>query len=139
MQVPGENVTDLLIRWSAGDESALERLLPHILPELRQLAACYMRGERPGHILQTTALVNEAWLRLVQRHGQTWEHRSNFFAAAARIMRNILVDYACSRASAKHGGPAPALDLETALAVSISPERSAGCAKPASLRGRRAS
>jgi len=121
METSGENVTDLLIQWNAGDESALERLLPYLLPELRQLAACYMRGERAGHTLQTTALVNEAWLKLAQR--QTWQNRSHFFAAAARIMRNILVDYARSRTSAKYGGVSPRLDLERILATSVSNER----------------
>ena len=87
------------------------------MPELRRLAACYMRGERSGHMLQTTALVNEAWLRLVDQTGGTWGSRGHFFAAAARIMRHILVDYARSRGSAKRGGDVQPIVFEDALAL----------------------
>lgn len=118
MKPARENVTDLLLEWSKGKESAFERLAPHIMPELRQLAACYMRGERPGHVLQTTALVNEAWLRLAGHGNVVWDNRAHFFAAAARIMRQILVDYARARSSAKRGGGAEAVLMEDALVIS---------------------
>ena len=117
-QPPDANVTDLLIQWSKGDESAFEHLVSYVMPQLRQLAACYMRGERPGHVLQTTALVNEAWLRLADQSQLTWTNRTHFFAAAARMMRNILVDYARSRDSVKHGGGAQPLVLDEALVLS---------------------
>lgn len=119
MQKPSaENVTELLIEWSNGNESAFERLVPYVMPELRQLAACYMRGERPGHMLQTTALVNEAWLRLVDQTRATWENRAHFFAAAARIMRHILVDHARSQGRARRGGGAQLIVFEDALEIS---------------------
>ena len=114
----GENVTDLLIQWCNGDESALERLVPCVMPELRHLAAHFMRGERPGHMLQTTALINEAWLRLADQTRLTWNNRAHFFAVAARIMRNILVDHARSRRQAKHGGGAEPVTFDDALAFS---------------------
>jgi RNA polymerase sigma-70 factor, ECF subfamily len=119
MQTPWrENITELLVEWRNGSESAFERLVPFIMPELRQLAAGYMRGERSGHILQTTALVNEAWVRLADQSTGKWETRAHFFAAAARIMRHILVDHARSRNSAKRGrGVEPAV-FEDALAMS---------------------
>jgi RNA polymerase sigma factor (TIGR02999 family) len=113
----GENVTDLLVDWSNGNQSAFERLVPYVMPELRQLAGYYMRGERAGHMLQTTALVNEAWLRLIDQRRGTWESRVHFFAAAARIMRQILVDYARRRHSAKRGGDAAASAFDNALAI----------------------
>lgn len=119
MQQPAESVTELLIRWSDGDASASEALVPFVLPKLRQLAASYMRRERSGHLLGITALVNEAWLRLEIDHTQlTWTNRIHFFAIAARIMRYILVDYARSRDSVKHGGGIQPLALDEALIVS---------------------
>jgi RNA polymerase sigma factor (TIGR02999 family) len=111
-------VTQLLIDWSNGDESALERLLPLIDEELRRLAHRYMRRERAGHTLQTTALVNEAFLRLVHRKNLRWQNRAHFFGLAAQVMRTILVDHARSHACAKRGGAARNLELDEALVVS---------------------
>src|SRR6266566_2438028 len=90
-------VTDLLVAWGEGDQSALERLIPLVHEELRRLARRQMAGERPGHTLQTTALVNEAYLRLVDLSRVRWQDRTHFFAMSARLMRRILVDHARSR------------------------------------------
>src|SRR5256886_15937744 len=98
------DVTELLIEWSNGDKAALDKLMPLIHEELRRLAHHYMSHERPGHTLQTTALVNEAYLRLVNRKGVHWQNRAHFFAIAATLMRSILVDHARSHAYAKRGG-----------------------------------
>lgn len=98
-------ITLLLSAWRAGDPTALERLLPLVSAELHRLAANYMRHERPGHTLQTTALVNEAYLRLVDQQGAGgWQDRAHFFASAATIMRHILVDYARRQHREKRGG-----------------------------------
>ncbi len=99
-----DGVTDLLAAWSSGDGSALERLLPVAERELRQIARRYMRQERPGHTLQTTALVNEAYLRLVDQTRTEWRNRAHFFAISARIIRRILVNHARDRAAGKRGG-----------------------------------
>ena len=111
-------VTQLLIDWSNGDRAALDRLLPVVDRELRRLAHHYMRRERPGHTLQTTALVNEAFVRLVNRKSIQWQNRAHFFGIAAQLMRNILVDHARSHACAKRGGGAEDLELDEALVVS---------------------
>src|ERR1700746_796560 len=100
---PGE-LTLLLSRWRAGDQAAFDRLLPIVYEELRRLAARYMRAERPDHLLQTTALVHEAYLRLVEHPETGGETRSHFFAVAAQVMRHVLVDHARSRSRAKRGG-----------------------------------
>ena len=100
---PIGNVTELLVAWGGGDHSALDVLSPLVDQELHRLAARYMAGERPGHILQATALVNEAYLRLVDWKGVRWQNRAHFFAVAAQIMRRILVDHARARARAKRG------------------------------------
>jgi RNA polymerase sigma factor (TIGR02999 family) len=97
-------VTGLLHAWSAGDEDALERLVPMVYPELRRIARRYMGRERPGHTLQTTALVNEAYLRLVDVGAMSWQDRSHFFAICARVMRRILIDLARARQYQKRGG-----------------------------------
>jgi RNA polymerase sigma factor (TIGR02999 family) len=97
------NLTQLLAAWSAGDESALEALTPLVHDELHRLASRYMAGERPGHVLQATALVNEAYVRLVDWKGVRWQNRAHFFAMAAQIMRRILVDVARTRNRAKRG------------------------------------
>src|SRR5919202_5535581 len=99
-------VTQLLIAWSDGDKSALDRLMPLIYEELRRLAHRYMSRERAGHTLQTTALVNEAYLRLVNWREVRWQNRAHFFAVAAQMMRRILVDFARDRQYAKRGGGA---------------------------------
>ncbi|MEP6818355.1 MAG: sigma-70 family RNA polymerase sigma factor [bacterium] len=111
-------VTELLIEWSNGDKAALDKLLPLIHEELRRLARHYMSRERPGHTLQTTALVNEAYIRLVNRKGVHWQNRAHFFAIAAQVMRTILVDHARSQAYAKRGGGAHRIELDEAMIVS---------------------
>jgi RNA polymerase sigma-70 factor, ECF subfamily len=118
--VSGET-TRLLSQWRAGDQTAFDRLLPIVYDELRRLASSYMRAERPDHLLQTTALVHEAYLRLVDQPETSGESRSHFFALAAQVMRHVLVDYARARSRAKRGGGVPTLPLED-VAV-ISPER----------------
>ena len=100
------NVTELLQDWSEGDESALERLIPLVYGELHRLAHQHMRHEKPGQILQTSALINEAYLRLVDRPRIHWENRAQFFGIAAHVMRQILVDEARKRKSHKRGGEA---------------------------------
>jgi RNA polymerase sigma factor (TIGR02999 family) len=118
--LPGET-TRLLAQWRAGDQAAFERLLPIVYEELRRLASSYMRGERPDHLLQTTALVHEAYLRLIDQQDANYETRNHFFAVAAQVMRHVLVDYARTRSRAKRGGGVPTVPLED-VAV-ISPER----------------
>jgi RNA polymerase sigma factor (TIGR02999 family) len=97
------NVTQLLVSWGGGDRAALEALTPLVHEELHRLAARYMAGERPGHVLQPTALVNEAYLRLVDWKDVRWQNRAHFFAMAAKIMRRVLVDAARTRGRAKRG------------------------------------
>ena len=109
------SVTALLTAWSGGDESALRELIPLVHAELRNLARRLMRGERGGHTLQTTALVNEAYVRLVDVTRVRWQDRAHFFAMSARLMRRILVDHARSRAYSKRGGRARHIALDEAL------------------------
>src|SRR5437868_890221 len=104
-------VTELLTAWSGGDKAALDKLMPLIHQELRKLAHRYMSRERPGHTMQTTVLVNEAYLRLVNREGVHWQNRAHFFAIASQLMRHILVDHARSHAYAKRGGGAQTISL----------------------------
>jgi len=104
MTLTADNVTLLLRKWSEGDESALEQLTPLVYDELHRLAHQHMRREQAGHILQTSALINEAYLRLVDQGTTAWENRGHFFGIAARLMRQILVDEARKRNSAKRGG-----------------------------------
>ena len=118
--VQGE-ATRLLSQWRAGDQTAFDRLLPIVYEELRRLASSYMRGERPDHLLQTTALVHEAYLRLIEQPEANYETRNHFFAVAAQVMRHVLVDYARARSRAKRGSGVPTVPLED-VAV-ISPER----------------
>jgi RNA polymerase sigma factor (TIGR02999 family) len=113
----------MLVAWSNGDKSALERLTPLVHDELHRLAHRYMNRERPGHMLQTTALVNEAFLRLVDSSRVRWQNRAHFFAVSAQLMRRILVDFARSRNFKKRGGDAVRVSLDEAIA--ISPERAA--------------
>jgi RNA polymerase sigma factor (TIGR02999 family) len=108
-------VTDLLVDWSKGDQEALNKLMPLVYEELRRLANRYLRHERPGHTLQTTALVHEAYLKLVDQKHANWENRVQFFAAAAQVMRHILVDYARSRRAFKRGGDYCRLSLDEAV------------------------
>ena len=107
-------VTDLLVAWSNGDKFAYDQLVPLVYDELHRLAHRYMSGERPGHTLQTTALVDEAYLRLVNQKVH-WQNRSHFFAIAAEVMRRILVDYARRRRYAKRGGDAQKVELDEAM------------------------
>jgi len=107
-------VTELLRQWSNGDEQALDELMPIIYDELHQLAHKYIRREEPGHILQTSALINEAYLRLVERPRIHWENRGHFLGIAARLMRQILVDEARKRKSDKRGGNAIKIPLDEA-------------------------
>jgi RNA polymerase sigma factor (TIGR02999 family) len=118
----GPDVTDLLVAWSDGDQSALERLMPLVHDELRRMAGRYMRGERPGHTLQATALVNEAYLRLIEIRRVRWQNRTQFFALAARSMRRILVDSARARRSHKRGGGAETILLDEALVIAPEPD-----------------
>ncbi len=99
-----EDLTGLLNDWSNGDQDALNRLMPLVYDELHRLASSYLRHERVGHTLQTTALVHEAYLKLVDQKKANWQSRVQFFAAAAKVMRHVLVDYARSRQAAKRGG-----------------------------------
>jgi RNA polymerase sigma-70 factor (ECF subfamily) len=117
-EVSQEGVTELLAAWSQGDGTALENLLPLVDRELRQIAHRYMRRERPGHTLQTTALVNEAYLRLVDQTRTRWQNRAHFFAVAAQIMRRILLNYARDRAASKRGSGAQKLDLDDVAIIS---------------------
>jgi len=109
-----EEVTDLLNEWGNGDQEALNRLMPLVYDELHRLASRYLRHERVGHTLQTTALVHEAYLKLVDQKTANWHNRVQFFAAAAKVMRHVLVDYARSRKAAKRGGDYCRLSLDEA-------------------------
>jgi len=117
----GVNVTALLLAWSAGDQTALDQLIPVVHEELKRIARRYMRRERHNHTLQPTALVNEAFLRLVDVHGVRWQDRAHFFALAAQMMRRILVNYALARGAGKRGAAGHQITLDEAMIVS--PER----------------
>ena len=114
---PAHSVTKLLIKWSDGDKAALDELMPLVYDTLRKLAASYLRRERGDHTLQPTALVHEAYARLVDQQSSSWENRTQFFGMAARLMRNILVDYARERLAAKRGGEQIRLSLGKAERV----------------------
>jgi RNA polymerase sigma factor (TIGR02999 family) len=111
------DVTQLLSRWSAGDRAALDSLVPVVYRELRRMAARYLRHERSHHTLQPTALVHEAFLKLVGQRDVRWQNRAHFFGVAAQLMRRVLVDYARQRAADKRGGGVECLPLEDALAI----------------------
>jgi RNA polymerase sigma factor (TIGR02999 family) len=117
MSVPGE-ITGLLADWSNGSQAALDRLLPVVYDELRRLASAYMQRERPDHMLQTTALVHEAYLRLVDSPNINYETRTHFFAVAAQVMRHILVDHARERHRIKRGEGVPPLSLSDVAVLS---------------------
>jgi len=117
--VSSHRVTQLLEHWSHGDDAALAELTPLVYEELRRLAHHHMGGERPDHTLQTTALVNEAYLRLAGQTNLRWQNRAHFFAVAARAMRHILVNYAKSYRAQKRGGGALKVDLDEAALVSL--------------------
>lgn len=113
-----KEVTQLLVRWSGGDNAALDALTPLVYDELRRLARAYLRHERPGHTLESTALVHEAYMRLIDQREVQWHSRNQFFALAASLIRRILVDHARARMAAKRGGPAVKLSLDEAMAAS---------------------
>ena len=117
---PGQ-VTGLLEAWRAGNEEALEALLPLVYSELRAIAATQLRGERPDHTLQPTALVNEAFLRLVDQHRVEWQSRSHFFAVASKAMRRILVDHARRRQAQKRGADPKQVPLDD-VQVAVTPD-----------------
>jgi RNA polymerase sigma factor (TIGR02999 family) len=118
MPPTSHDVTQLLIEWSNGDRAALDKLMPLVHGELRQMAKRHMARQRGGHTLQTTALINEAFLKLVGQQEKHWQNRSHFFGVAARAMRCILVDYARSKQYAKRGAGARQVSLDEALTVS---------------------
>lgn len=111
------DVTQLLVDWGKGNSGALEQLTPLVYSELRRLAASYLRRERSDHTLQSTALVHEAYLRLIDQNSVNWQSRAHFFGIAARMIRRILVDHARSHQAQKRGGAAEKLALDEALAV----------------------
>ncbi len=113
-QPPGE-VSQLLVAWNKGDGAALNRLMPLVYEELRRMARRHMGRQQPGGTLQTTALINEAYVRLVGQPAKKWQNRSHFFAVGAQAMRHILVDYARSRQSAKRGGGVRPVSLDQAM------------------------
>lgn len=112
-----KEVTQLLGDWRGGDEGALEKLIPLVQPELRRLAHHYMSRERPGHTLQTTALLDEAYLLLVKDHNRVWHNRTHFIAATAQLMRRIMVDHARARRASKRGGDVTRVTLDEAALV----------------------
>ena len=111
------DVTGLLLQWQHGDRDALNRLTPLVYDELRRMAHHYVRRERHGHTLHTTALVNEAYLRLINQQKMDWQSRAHFFAVVAEVMRHTLIDYARRRHYAKRGGAAQQVSLEEAEAM----------------------
>jgi RNA polymerase sigma factor (TIGR02999 family) len=119
-----DNVTRLLGEWSAGNEQALEEMLPLIYDELRRLAHNFLYRERPDHTLQTTALVHEAYLKLIDQRDPHWQNRAHFFAIAAQAMRRILIDSARKHVAEKRGGGGPKLSLGDISSISLEPNNS---------------
>jgi len=115
MVYPQQGVTELLVAWSAGDKAALDELMPVVYDELRRLAQNYLSRERPGHTLQTTALVHEAYLRLIDQKSVNWQNRAQFFGIAAQMMRRILINYAKDRQAKKRQGYATNVSLDDAV------------------------
>ena len=115
-----QNVTQLLLGWGQGDKDALDRLVPIVYDELRRQAARYLRHERAGHTLQTTALIHEAYLRLIDQRNVQWQNRAHFFGVAAQLMRRILVDHARTKKRAKRGGSDIRVSLTEATAIAKS-------------------
>src|SRR5205807_2421961 len=118
MKTSSHEVTQLLMDWGNGNQAAADKLMPLVYEELHRLAHQYMNKERPGHTLQTSALVNEAYLRLIDQKEVYWQNRAQFFGIAAQLMRRILVDYARSRRYQKRGGDARQVELDEAMIVS---------------------
>src|SRR5271169_1894869 len=112
MDDPTSETTQLLRAWAGGDRGALERLTPHVYRALRRIAGHHMQNERPGQTLQATALVHEAYLKLIDVTNVDWQHRAHFFAVSAQIMRRILLDRARRRVAGKRGGEAPRVNLD---------------------------
>lgn len=121
-QLQPHTVTGLLLDWRNGDQAALDQLLPLVYQELHRRARIFMGRERPGHTLQPTALINEVYLRLVDESQMDWEGRNDFFAVCANLMRQILVDMARARMTAKRGGGLPQAPLEEAMLASQNPD-----------------
>ena len=121
MTRPPHEVTQLLVAWSDGDRAALDQLTPLVYEELHRLARNHMSRERQGHTLQTSALVNEAYLRLIDQKNVRWQNRAQFFSIASRLMRRILVDYARSHRYAKRGGDMRRVSLDEAAIVAQEP------------------
>ncbi len=113
-----QEVSQLLRAWSNGDQDAFDRLIPLVYEELRRMAKRYMDRQNPGHTLQTTAIIHEAYLRLVDQKEVNWQNRAHFFAVAARVMRHILVDHARARHAAKRGGEARFVALDEVTVIS---------------------
>lgn len=111
-------ITQLLIAWKSGEAEAVEKLLPLVETELRRLARSYMRREKKNHTLQTTALINEAYLKLIEASGINWQNRAQFFGISAKIMRRILLNYARDSKVAKRGGGADHINLDDAVVIS---------------------
>jgi RNA polymerase sigma factor (TIGR02999 family) len=120
---PPNEITERLVAWSAGDRGAFDQLLPVVYQELRRMAGNYLRQENPGHTLQPTALVHEAWLRLIGQERVDWRNRAQFFGVAAQMMRRILVDHAKSKHREKRGGDAVKLSFDDV--INLSRERAA--------------
>ena len=118
MTASPNDVTQLLVDWRNGDTQALDRLMPLVYDELRRIASRYMKREREGHTLQTTALVNEAYLRMVGQHDVNWQNRAHFFAVAASVMRHLLVDHARARGRVRRGADPQQVSLDEAAVVS---------------------
>jgi len=115
MVFPQQGVTELLVAWGQGDKAALDELMPVVYDELRRLAQSYLSRERPGHTLQTTALVHEAYLRLVDQRSVDWQNRAQFFGIAAQMMRRILINHAKERSAQKRQGYATKVSLDDAV------------------------
>jgi RNA polymerase sigma factor (TIGR02999 family) len=124
IKAPSEDITNLLRAWGTGDEAALGRLAEHVYPELRLMARRYMKNERQGNTLQTTAVVHEVYLRLIEVTKVEWHQRAQFFAMAAQMMRRILVDAARARSSQKRGGMAVKMNLDETALLAAAPDRS---------------
>jgi RNA polymerase sigma factor (TIGR02999 family) len=122
MRAASQTITELLVQWSEGDQAALDRLTPLVYDELRQMARTYLRGERPDHTLQATALVHEAYLRLIDQREVRWQNRAHFFGIASQMMRRVLVNHALARAAGKRGGGAQKIQLEEAEGLAVGPE-----------------
>jgi RNA polymerase sigma factor (TIGR02999 family) len=117
--LPSKEITQLLSAWSNGDQKALDKLIPLVYEELHRLAARYMRRENPGHTLQTSALVNEAYIKLIGQKNVRWQNRAHFFGIAAQLMRRILVDHARTHGALKRGAGASRLPLDETAIVAL--------------------